>query len=176
MKQLRKLNKNLSHKVKGSNGRKKTKRQLAKLHERIANQRADFHWKLAHKLCKSNSVIAIEDLNLRGMKKMWGRKVSDLGFGEFVNKLEYIAGKYGTSVVKIGRYEASSQICHCCGYKNSKTKNLAIREWACPQCGAMHDRDINAAINILNIACRKGVSYGWSNDKTILANAKSRLC
>ena len=150
-------------------------KRLAKLHYRIENQRADFQWKLAHMLCKYNSVIAIEDLNLKGMQKMWGRKVSDLGYGEFVKKLEYIAGKYDTSVIKIGRFEASSQICHCCGYKNSETKSLAIREWVCPVCGTTHDRDINAAINILNIACGKGVSHDSSNSKTLVVTPQMQL-
>ena len=157
LKQIRKLNRDVSHKVKGSNGKKKAVKRLAKLHEHVANQRNDFQWKLAHELCRHNVLIAIEDLNLKAMQKMWGRKVSDLGYSEFVNKLEYIAGKYGTTVVKIDRFAASSQVCHCCGYKNSEVKNLRIREWVCPQCGAYHNRDVNAAINILNIACGKGV-------------------
>lgn len=166
LKQLRKLNRNVAHKVKGSNSRKKAVKQLAKLHEHIADQRADFHWKLAHDLCRHYSLIAIEDLNLKAMQKMWGRKVSDLGYGEFVSKLEYIAGKYGTTVVKIDRFVASSKICHCCGYKNSEVKNLGVREWVCPQCGATHNRDVNAAINILNIANGKGISHGRSDSKT----------
>ena len=166
LKQLRKLNRDVSHKVKGSNGKKKAVKRLAKLHEHVANQRNDFQWKLAHDLCRYNVLIAIEDLNLKAMQKMWGRKVSDLGYNEFVNKLEYIAGKYGTTVVKIDRFAASSQVCHCCGYKNSEVKNLRIREWVCPQCGAYHNRDVNAAINILNIACGKGVSHDRSNSKT----------
>ena len=166
LKQLRKLNRDVSHKVKGSNGKKKAVKRLAKLHEHVANQRNDFQLKLAHELCRYNVLIAIEDLNLKAMQKMWGRKVSDLGYSEFVNKLEYIAGKYGTTVVKIDRFSASSQVCHCCGYKNSEVKNLIIREWVCPQCGAYHNRDVNAAINILNIACGKGVSHDRSNSKT----------
>ena len=166
LKQLRKLNRNIAHKVRGSNSRKKAVKQLAKLHEHIAYQRADFHWKRAHELCDHYSLIAIEDLNLKAMQKMWGRKVSDLGYSEFVNKLEYIAGKYGTSIIKIDRFAASSQICHCCGHKNSEVKNLGVRTWVCPQCGARHNRDVNAAINILNIACGKGVSHDRSNSKT----------
>ena len=171
LKQLAKLNRNLSHKVNGSNSRKKTKKQLSKLHIAIANQRADFQWKLAHELCKHNLIIAIEDLNMKSMQKMWGRKVGDLGFSEFVLKLEYIAAKYGTMVIKIGRFEASSQVCHCCGYRNTGTKNLSLREWVCPICGTHHDRDVNAAINILNIANGKGISHDRSNSKTSEASA-----
>ena len=167
LKRLRKLSRNLSKKKMGSNGRRRAKKELAKLYERITNQRTDFHWKLAHELCKTHSYIAIEDLNLNGMIKRWGRKVSDLGWGLFVLKLEEVALKYGTKLVKIGRFEASSQICHCCGYKNSGTKDLSVREWICPQCGAIHDRDVNAAINILNISLKgKDISLGSSDSKS----------
>ena len=166
LRELKRLNRNLSKKVKGSNGRKKAIKRLAKLHERISNQRKEFQWKLAHDLCKSCSSISIENLNLKGMQKRWGRKVSDLGYGEFINKLQHVSIKYGTSVVKIDRFAPSSQICHCCGYKNIGVKDLSLRKWTCPQCGATHDRDVNAAINILNISCGKGVSHDRSNSKT----------
>ena len=165
---LRKLNRNLSHKQKTSNSRKKAVKSLAKLHQKISNQRSDFHWKLAHELCKSYAFIAIEDLNLKGMQALWGRKISDLGYNEFIQKLQCVGEKYGTKIVKIGRYEASSQVCHVCGYKNSDVKHLDIREWVCPQCGEHHDRDINAAINILNIASGKGISHGRSNSKSLV--------
>ena len=164
---LRKLNRNLSRKKKGSSSRKKALRQLSRLHERISNQRSDFQWKLAHELCRYNAHIGIEDLNLKGMQKMWGRKVSDLSYGEFVNKLTYVAQKYGTSVVKIGRFEASSQTCSVCGYRNKSTKQLGLRTWTCPECGAEHDRDVNAAVNILKISCGKGISHDRSDSKTI---------
>ena len=166
LKQLSKLNRNLSKKKIGSNSRKKSKRELAKLHYRIANQRSDFHWKLAHELCKYCSHIGIEDLNLNGMKKLWGRKISDLSYGDFIQKLMYVSQKYKTSVVKIGRFDATSQVCHCCGYKNSSTKDLSVRTWACPNCGIEHDRDINAAINILLISEGKGIFLGSSDSKT----------
>lgn len=100
------------------------------------------------------------------MQKRWGRKVSDLGYGEFINKLQHVSIKYGTSVIKIDRFAPSSQICHCCGYKNIGVKDLSLREWTCPQCGSKHDRDVNAAINILNISCGKGVFHDSSNSKT----------
>ena len=166
LKQLTKLSRNLSHKQNGSNSRKRAKRELAKLHEHIANQRSDFHWKMAHELCRYCSYIAIEDLNLNGMKKLWGRKISDLSYGDFVHKLIYVSQKYGTSVVKIGRFDATSQICHCCGYKNRDVKNLTIRTWVCPECGSVHDRDVNAAKNILNISYGKGISHDRSDNKT----------
>ena len=166
LRELKRLNRNLSKKVKGSNGRKKAIKRLAKLHEHISNQRREFQWKLAHELCRSCSSISIEDLNLKGMQKRWGRKVSDLGYGEFINKLQHVSIKYGTSVIKIDRFAPSSQICHCCGYKNIGVKDLSLREWTCPQCGAKHDRDVNAAINILNISYGKGVSHDRSDSKT----------
>jgi putative transposase len=100
------------------------------------------------------------------MQRLWGRKVSDLSYGDFVEKLLYISQKYNTSVVKIGRFDATSQVCHCCGYKNIDTKNLSVRTWICPNCGANHDRDINAAINILLISKGKGISLGRSDNKT----------
>ena len=167
--ELRVLQRRLSKKVKGSNSRAAAKDAVARLNEDIANKRADFQWKLAHELCKNNAYIAIEDLNVKGMQrhKGWGRKVSDLGWAEFVGKLVCVAEKYGTEVVQIPRYEASSQLCHCCGHKYEETKDLGIREWTCPVCGSRHDRDINAAINILTIAKGgKGVSLGKSRSKT----------
>ena len=164
---LRKLSRNLSRKKKGSSSRKKALRQLLTLHGRITNQRSDFQWKLAHELCRYNAHIGIEDLNLKGMQKMWGRKVSDLSYGEFVNKLMYVAQKYSTSVVKIGRFETSSQTCSVCGYRNKSTKQLGLRTWTCPECGAEHDRDVNAAVNILKISCGKGISHDRSDSKTI---------
>ena len=83
------------------------------------------------------------------MQKLYGRKIGDLGFSDFVKILKYEAVKFGTAVKEVGRYFASSQICNCCGEKNPKAKDLSIRKWRCPNCGAEHDRDRNAAINIL---------------------------
>ena len=165
LKTLAKKARNFSKKQKGSNGRKKAKKALVKYHAHIANCRADFQWKLAHELCKTCSFIAIEDLNMKAMQrhKNWGRKVSDLAYGEFVQKLMHVAKKYGTEVVKIDRWAPSSQLCSACGYRNKEVKDLNIREWKCPVCGAVHDRDINAAINILSIAAKgKGISLDKS--------------
>lgn len=165
---LRGLQRSLSRKERGSNGRKAAKDRLAKCHESVANRRADFQWKLAHDLCRNNAFIAVEDLSIRGMQRRWGRKISDLGWSEFLGRLASVAEKYGTEVVKIPRFEASSQTCHCCGYRNAGTKDLGVREWVCPVCGERHDRDVNAAINILAIARGgKGVSLGRSRGKTM---------
>ena len=176
LKQLKKLSRNLSLKKNGSNSKKRAKKQLAKLHDKITNQRTDFQWKLAHELCKHNSHIGVEDLNLKGMQRMWGRKVSDLSYGEFIIKLLYIAKKYNTKVVKINRFEATSQICHCCGVRNTNTKDLKVRNWACPHCGVEHDRDVNAAINILKISEGKGISLDRSNNKTTTPCGRGCSC
>lgn len=145
---LKSASRKLSHKQKGSNNRRKAKLALARLHKKVANQRRNFHWQLANLLVGQCAVICIEDLNLKGMQKLFGRKISDLGFAEFVGILEYKASRAGTKVVKVDRYFASSQKCHYCGFQNSATKDLRIRRWTCQNCGETHDRDRNAAINI----------------------------
>ena len=142
--------KNLSHKVKGSNNRRKAKLNLARLYKKSFNQRHDFHFKLARQLCLEYEIICIEDLNLKAMQRLWGRKISDLAFSEFVNILKYQATKFGVEIIEVDRFFASSQICSNCGFQNSAVKDLKIREWICPQCGVKHNRDRNAAINILN--------------------------
>lgn len=149
LKQLKRANRALSRKKKGSNHRKQTKRSLAKLHCRISNQRKDFQFKLAKSLVWRFKTIAIEDLNLTGMKALWGRKVSDLGFASFVSILEHQATKTGSTIVKIDRWCPSSKECHCCGTINKKL-SLRDRIWTCA-CGATHDRDLNAAINIQRV-------------------------
>ena len=146
---IAKANKNLSRKVKDSNNRRKAKLNLARLHKKLANRRKDFHFKLARKLCLEYEKIFIEDLNMKSMQKLWGRKISDLAFSDFVQILKYQATKFNVAVVEVDRFFASSQICNQCGEKNPEVKDLKIREWICPKCGAKHDRDINAAKNIL---------------------------
>jgi len=141
--------KNLSRKKKFSNNRRKAKISLARVYKKTFNQRKDFHFKLARKLCLEYEKIFIEDLNLKAMQKLWGKKIYDLGFGEFVRILKYQAEKFDVEVIEVDRFFASSQICNQCGEKNSEVKNLKIREWICPKCGVKHDRDINAAKNIL---------------------------
>lgn len=147
LKILRLKSRKLSTKVKGSNNRKKAVKELNRVHRRISNRRSDFQWKLAHKLCRENKLIAIEDLCLVGMKSLWGRKVSDLAYGEFVLKLQQVAQKYGTEVVKIDRFFPSSKLCECGNVYSGLT--LADRKWDCPSCGKNNDRDLNASKNIL---------------------------
>ena len=149
MRKLAKLQKQLSRKAKGSNHRRQARQGVARLHRRIESMRNDWQWKTARAIVREFDVICIEDLNLEGMKRLWGRKVSDYGFAEFVAKLEYLAWKNGKEVRKVDRWLASSQTCSVCGHKNPDTKNLRVREWECPQCHAKHNRDENAARNIL---------------------------
>ena len=141
----KRLNRSLSKKQKGSNGRKKAKLQLAKLHIKTANQRRDYFHKLSNLLAKTYDNIFIEDLNMKAMQMMWGRKVSDLAFSEFVNILEYKA-----NVTKIDRFYPSSKTCSNCGFV-LKELDLKTREWTCPSCSVKHSRDVNAAINIKRV-------------------------
>ena len=145
---IKRANKNLSRKAKGSNNRKKARIALARLHKKVANQRDNFHWQVAHRLVAEYALICLEDLNLKAMQKRFGRKISDLGFADFVNKLKYMAYRTGSSVVEVDRFYPSSQLCSKCGHQNTETKNLKIREWTCPKCGNTHNRDRNASINI----------------------------
>lgn len=152
-----KANKTLSKKKKGSNNRQRAKLALARLHKKINNQRKEFHWKTAQRIVGEYSLICIEDLNVKAIQRRFGKKISDLGFAEFVNKLKYVAERTGSKVIEINRFYPSSQLCSACGCRNKETKNLNIREWICPSCGVVHQRDKNAAINILReglrIAC-----------------------
>ncbi len=145
---LRSLNKELSRKQKGSKAWWGCVRQLARLYRKISNQRQDFHWQLATKLCKKFDTIVLETLNLDGMKRLWGRKVSDLAFYQFVEILRYKCQKHKRLFKQIGQWTASTKPCSDCGYHN-ETLLLSDRQWICPECGSHHDRDINAAINIL---------------------------
>lgn len=163
-KQLSKLNRSLSKKQKGSNNRRKAKQRLAVCHRTIKHKREDFQWKLAHELCQKAKFIAIEDLNVAAMKRLWGKKVSDLAFSEFINKLQYVATKYGTVVHKIDRFFPSSKLCTC-GHINDKL-TLADRSWTCNVCETTHDRDLLAANNILSEGIR---SYSSISKTAILA-------
>jgi putative transposase len=148
--EIKRLNRNLSTKKKGSNNRKKAKIQLAKLHQKIANQRRDYFHKLSNQLADKYDIIYIEDLNIAAMKKLWGRKVSDLAFSEFISILNY-----KTEVNKIDRFYPSSKTCSHCGEINNSINNsladLDIRIFNCTKCKNSLDRDLNASLNILSV-------------------------
>ena len=141
--------KHLSRKKKGSKRYEKQRIKVARVHERITNQRKHFTHCMSTALVREFDVIATEDLNVAGLKKgNLAKSVSDASWSEFVRQLEYKSKWYGKSFVKIDRFYPSSQICSSCGHKDGK-KALDIREWTCSSCGVHHDRDFNAATNVL---------------------------
>ena len=141
---------NHSRTKKKSKNRERARLDLARKHRKIERQREDFHWKLAHLLTDEYDEIRLEALNLQGMKALWGRKVSDLGFADFVKKLVYIAKKKGVKIVFIDKWYPSSKTCSACGAVN-ESLNLRDRTWRCNGCSIVHDRDRNAAINIYRV-------------------------
>lgn len=153
IKAVKKANQSLSKKRLGSNHRKMARLHLARVHKQIANQRRDFHFQLANQLAKTYDHIFFESLNIKGMQKMWGRKVSDLGFSDFVHIQEYVCQKQGSIIGFIDRFFPSSKLCHICGCINTELE-LKDRIWICSGCQTKHNRDENAAINIL----REGAS------------------
>jgi putative transposase len=158
IRKTRQINRQLSRKQAGSKRYKRARRALAKHSCDVANKRHDHHFKLAHQLCDEYDIMCFEDLNLDGMKRLWGRKVSDLGFAQFLSILEWVAFKRGKQVVKIDRWYPSTRKCCHCGYLNADL-TLRDREWVCPNCSTHHRRDHNAAINIKTA----GASAGYRN-------------
>ena len=159
---LVRLQRSLSRKTRGGRNWQKARIKVARQHEKISNQRRDFLQHLSTKLIRENDVICMEDLNIKQMisdtegtnkeKAKMRNQISDVSWYEFERELKYKAEWYGREIKQVDQYYASSQTCHICGHKNPITKDLSMREWICPKCGTKHDRDINAAINILNAA------------------------
>ena len=159
LKKLTKLQRRLARKQKGSKNREKARIKVAKFEHYIANCRNDWLEKESLRLVQTYQVIGIEDLNLKGMMKFSrnAKNYGDASWGSFVQKLLWKSSKNENNcqVVKADRFFASSQICHCCGYKNPITKDLSIRQWTCPKCGEHHIRDVNAALNLKQTAIEK---------------------
>jgi len=155
-KKLKREQRKLSRKQKGSKNRDKQRIRVAKVHEKVTNQRNDFLQKESTRLVRENQTICIEDLNTKGMllNHRLAKSISSVSWSKFFTMLEYKATWYGNTIIRVPTFYPSSQICSCCGYKNPLVKNLAIRSWECPKCHTKHDRDYNASINILN----KGLS------------------
>ena len=152
MRRLIREQRRLSRKQKGSNNRNKQRIRVALLHEKIANQRNDFLQKQSTMLIRENQTICVEDLNVRGMMRnhKLAQHIASASWGKFFAMLEYKAAWYGNDIIKVPTMYPSSQTCSCCGHRNPLLKNLAIRNWECPECHTKHDRDTNASINILN--------------------------
>ena len=157
-----------ARKVKGSNNRERERKNVARIQKKTKNQRTDHHYKLAIELCEKFDIMFFEDLNIAGMKRLWGKQVSDISFSEFMLKLKHQATKRLKSVHTINRWTPTTKCCSVCGHKN-KNLTLADREWTCPKCNTHLDRDHNAAINIL----KEGVaSFGLGDVRPIVLLGK----
>ena len=152
-KQLKRLQRSVARKVKGSNSRAKAIHKLAVQHEKVSNQRSDFLHKTSRQLVSENQAIHIEDLAIRNMVKnhKLAKSISDAGWNTFTNMLEYKGKWYGCHIHKVDRFFPSTKRCHSCGFINNNL-TLKDREWQCPECNSVHDRDLNAAINILTFS------------------------
>ena len=162
---LAKAQRHLSRKKKGSRGFENQRLKVARLHDKIANSRADYLHKCSISLVRKYDTICIEDLNVKGMVKnhRLAKSVTDASWGKFVTMLTYKAEWNGKNVVKVDRFFPSSQTCNVCGYVNKDIKDLSVREWECPECHTHHDRDVNAAINILHIGLNNNISAGTAD-------------
>jgi putative transposase len=151
-KKLKKAQRELARKQKGSKNREKARRKVARAHAKVTDARHEFHHQLSTQLICENQAIAVEDLSVAGLARTkLAKSVHDAGWASFINMLEYKAERYGRTLVKIGRFEPTSQTCSACGVQDGP-KPLDVREWTCAACGTVHDRDTNAAINVKTAA------------------------
>ncbi|MFE5406799.1 RNA-guided endonuclease InsQ/TnpB family protein [Streptomyces sp. NPDC056580] len=151
-KRLKKAQRDLSRKEKGSQNRDRARIRVARAHARVADARREFHHRLSTKLIRENQAVAVEDLAVKGLARTrLAKSVHDAGWSAFVTMLEYKAARYGRTFVRIGRFEPTSQVCSACGVKDGP-KPLHVREWTCGACGAVLDRDVNAAVNVAKAA------------------------
>ena len=168
-KRLKRLQRQVSRRVKGSKGREKARKQVARQHEKVANARSDFHHKLSRQYVRENQALHLEDLNVKGMAQnhCLAKSISDAGWSEFVRQLEYKGAWYGCRVFKVDRFFPSSKRCSACGFIHQGLR-LRDREWACQACGVVHDRDLNAALNILifSTAGTAGIDAGGETGVT----------
>ncbi|MGW8361299.1 RNA-guided endonuclease InsQ/TnpB family protein [Streptomyces wedmorensis] len=151
-KKLKKAQRALSRKAKGSNDRDKARIKVARAHARVADARREFHHQLSTRIIRENQAVAVEDLAVKGLARTrLAKSVHDAGWASFVAMLEYKAALYGRTFIRIGRFEPTSQVCCVCGMKDGP-KPLHVRVWECQGCGAVLDRDINAAVNVARAA------------------------
>ena len=172
---LSRAQKHLSRKKKGSRRFENQRLKVSRLHEKISNSRSDYLHKCSISLVRRYDTICIEDLNVKGMIRNHNlaKSISDVSWGSFITMLTYKADWNGKRVVKINRYFPSSQTCSVCGNVNKETKDLSIRNWECPICHTHHNRDVNAAINILNLGLNKNISAGtvdYTDGEDVRAN------
>ena len=162
--------------------------KLARLHRAVENKRTDYLQKTSTMLVRQYDTICIEDLNVKGMmhNHNLAGSIASVSWSSFVRMLEYKSEWYGVNLLKAGRFAPTSQTCSVCGYRNNGTKDLSVREWTCPKCGTRHDRDINAAINIVNAAIEKhfnnqspavtGITDADGADSESKTGTSSRIC
>ncbi|MTJ13856.1 IS200/IS605 family element transposase accessory protein TnpB [Anabaena sp. UHCC 0187] len=144
---IKKASRSHSKKLKRSNNRERARKNLVRKHEDVCNRRSDWLWKLAHELTDKFDILCFETLNLKGMQRLWGRKISDLAFGEFLQILEWVAKKNNKQVIFVDKWYPSSKTCSHCGHILEKL-DLSVRQWRCPSCNSVNGRDENAARNI----------------------------
>jgi len=172
-KKLKRAQRALSRKEKGSNRRDKARVKVARAHARVTDARRDFHHQLSTKIIRENQAVTVEDLAVRGlMRTRLAKSVHDAGWSAFVNMLEYKAKLYGREFWRVGRFEPTSQVCSACGVKDGP-KPLAVRTWQCKECGAVHDRDVNAARNILALGRRERLNARGGQVRPPLAVAQA---